>query len=472
MAEPLEQILAAARSRWMIGGEAALPDHPLTAGQTAAEASLLLLAVAGQHQRLCQPPQPPELSLRPELPPPALPLLPEALRPLARRLLAVKTADAGPVLARFLVARGCLLHPADWLPPADADLPEAYRPWQLWQARAEAAQPLSTATWLDHGKAARLAQFRALRRADPAAARALLEAHLAASPAEERVTLVEALAEGLGPEDLAFLTSLNADRSERVQRAAGHLRTRLGADDDSPLAREVAPLFALSTQGLIRRRKVLTLAPKAREVQLRSLSQALPRLSLSALATALDLSPLQFAQSWDPETTPPHILEALAGMVARSAGDTELAAWWQSHLTRDDAAFLVLPALYPRLSVPDREQALLRLISREGIEAANLVLTLAGVELPLPISAALTARRHELADIIATARDTTPEKLAAARLSAARLATLLNSLGLLLAVADAALLLQTVTAAGLHPADPQLDALTLNAALPAVPKGS
>ena len=32
-----------------------------------------LLAVAGQHQRLCQPPQPPELSLRPELPPPALP---------------------------------------------------------------------------------------------------------------------------------------------------------------------------------------------------------------------------------------------------------------------------------------------------------------------------------------------------------------------------------------------------------------
>ena len=133
---------------------------------------------------------------------------------------------------------------------------------------------------------------------------------------------------------------------------------------------------------------------------------------------------------------------------------------------------LVLPALYPRLSVPDREQALLRLISQQGIEAANLVLTLAGIELPLSISATLTARRHELADIIATARDTTPEKLAAARLSAARLATLLNSLGLLLAVADAALLLQTVTAAGLHPADPQLDALTLNAALPAVPKGS
>ncbi len=94
MGEPLGNVLMAARSRWMIGGEGTAPDHPLTAGLTGAEADLRLLAVAGQYQRFVQPPVPPALNQRPDLPSLSMPFLPDLLRPMARGLLQDKSDRA------------------------------------------------------------------------------------------------------------------------------------------------------------------------------------------------------------------------------------------------------------------------------------------------------------------------------------------------------------------------------------------
>lgn len=465
MAEPLSQLLAQARSRWVIGGEAPVPDHPLVAGQAPGEANLRLLAVAGQYQRLCQTALPPPLELRADLPMAPLPLLPESLRPLARRTLQDKTDQAPLGLARFVAGRGHVLHPADWMPPPAADLPEAYRPWQLWQLGQRAAPALTAETWLDHGKAERLARFAALRRADPAAARDLLAARGATVPAEERLALVEALATRLGTDDLALLQGFAADRSERVQKAARFLLARLGQGGDEPQAQEAAQMFELTTEGLLRRRRVLRLSPKAKQAQLRSLAQTLTDISLTALAAALGLSPRQFVELWTPVGCPPPLLSALAALVARSAAEAEVLLWWQRHQTTPETGLPGLPLLYARLPGAEAQAALIRLIGQKGPEACAEVLALAGVGVAAPVSAALAAQRPALVDQLARSRDPATDKANAARMEAQRLAATLGILGLLLTAPDAALVVQTMTNAGLHPADPQLDRLTLNAAL-------
>ncbi|MFM2391292.1 MAG: hypothetical protein RLZZ437_2847 [Pseudomonadota bacterium] len=466
MAEGLTHTLTAARSRWMIGGEGVVANHPLLAGASAAEADLRLLAVAGQYQRFVQPPQPPVLNLRPDLPVLSMPFLPNALRPLVRRLLLDKSDRAPLWLAIFAARRGHVLHPADWMPPPNADLPAVYRPLQAWAAgQTGPVARLSSETWLDLTRAERLVQFAALRQADPVAALALLSDHLAPCPAEERLALVEALAKGLTSDDAAFLHGLASDRSDKVRKAAVHLLARLGQSDADPLAAEAAAMFELATEGLIRRRKVLRLIAKAKEGQLRSLVQTLPEISLPGLAQALGLGASEFVALWQPDKVPQQVQYALSAMIARTATDTEVAAYWQKLMADPDIARTCLPQLFARLTLADQESACLWLIVQSGLAACTDVLTLMGAALSAPVSAALTAQRKALEGLVRLSRETAPEKAAAARADTQRLANILSILGLLLTASDANLVLQTVTAAGVHPADPMLDRLNLNAAL-------
>lgn len=466
MAEPLGTVLMAARSRWMIGGEGAAADHPLVAGASGVEADLRLLALAGQYQRFVQPPQPPVLNLRPDLPTLALPFPPDALRPLSRRLLQDKADRAQLWLAIFASRRGYVLHPADWMPPPGADLPEVYRPLQTWQAgQSGPAVVLSSDTWLDLSMPDRLAQFTTLRKTDPAAALALLSEHLAPCPAEERLALVEALSTGLTTDDATFLQSLANERSEKVRKAASHLLERLGKADADPLAAEAAAMFEVATEGLIRRRKVLHLIAKAKDGQLRSLVQILPEISLPGLSQALGLGAAEFVDLWQPEKAPEQVQHALSTMIARTATDAEVTAWWTKLLAQPDIARTSLPLLFPRLSVADQRAACLWLVAQSGLGAVVDILSLMGAAVPAEVSAALTADRKALVDLVRLTRDITPEKAAAARADAQRLANVLSVLGLLLTASDAALVLQIVTEAGVHPAEPMLDRLAFNAAL-------
>jgi hypothetical protein len=351
------------------------------------------------------------------------------------------------------------------MPPPSADLPEVYRPLQQWQAGQSGAATLSSATWLDLPKPERLAQFAALRKADPAVARGLLEEHLAPCPADERLALVEALGATLTTNDTAFLQSLASDRSEKVRKAATHLLARLGKADSDPLPAEAAAVFEVATEGLLRRRKVLRLIAKAKDGQLRSLLQTLPEVSLSGLSQALGLGGAEFVDLWQSDKVPDQVQQALSTMIARTATVAEVAAWWQKLIAQPDIARACLPQLFPRLSAADQRAACLWLVARSGLAAAPEILPLMGPAVPAEVSAALTADRKALLDLIHLSRDATPEKAAAARTNALRLANALSVLGLLLTASDAALVLQTVTAAGVHPADPMLDRLTFNAAL-------
>lgn len=466
MAEPLIPILMAARSRWMIGGEAPALDHPLVAEASRAEADLRLLAVAGQYQRFAQPPQPPALNQWPDLPPLSLPFLPEALRPLARRLLQDK-ADRAPLwLATFVARRGHALHPADWMPPPNADLPEVYRPLQAWsQGQTAPNAAVSSDTWLDLSRAERLARFADLRRADPIAALALLSENIAASPVEERLALVEALAARLSAEDVGFLQGLATDRSEKVRKAATHLLARLGHSDADPLAAEAAAMFEVATEGLIRRRKVMRLIAKAKDGQIRSLAQALSEISLPSLARALDLDPAEFVALWQPDKVPHTVQHALSGMIGRTATDTEVADYWQKIMADPDVARASLPLLFHRLSPGEQVAACQWLVAQSSLGACADILSLTGVAVPAPVSATLTAQRKALVELFGMSQETAPDKAASARAKAQELANVLSALGLLLTDSDAALVLQTLTGAGVHPADPMLDRLTLNAAL-------
>lgn len=466
MAEPLGSLLIAARTRWMIGGEPAAIDHPLTHGQTATEADLRLLALAGQHHRFRQPPQSPVLTERPDLPTLALPYLPESLRPLARRLLQDKSDHAPLWLAIFVARRAHVLHPADWLPPQGADLPAVYRPLQLWQSgQTGKTAALNGESWLDLPKTDRLVQFADLRKSDAAASQRLLSEHFAACPAEERLALVEALAAGLGQSDAEFLQSLATDRSEKVRKAAAHLLARLGHSLADPLAAEAAMMFQLATEGLIRRRKVLRLIATAKDGQLRSLVQALPEISLAGLAQALGLGAADFVAVWEPEKISQPVQHALSVMIARTAGDAEVTAYWQKLKAQTDIARTCLPVLFPRLDQDDQQAAILWLIAQSGLSAGPEILSLMGASVPAPVSHALTSQRKSLADLVHLSRDTTAEKAASTRADIQRLSQILSVLGLLLTASDATLVLQTMNEAGIHPADPILDRLNLNAAL-------
>lgn len=466
MAEPLIPLLMAARSRWMIGGQGVMADHPLLAEASTAEADLRLLAVAGQYQRFVQPPRPPALNLRPDLPLPSLPLLPDVLRPLARRLL-MDTSDRAPLwLAIFAAKRGHVLHPADWMPPPSADLPAVYHPLQAWAAgQTGPVARLSSETWLDLTKSERLARFAALRQADPAAALALLSEHLAPCPAEERLALVEALAKGLSTDDAAFLQGLASDRSEKVRKAAVQLLARLGLANADPLAAEAAAMFEVATKGLIRRQKVVRITPKAKEGQIRSLLQTLPDVCLPSLAQSLGLSAAEFVARWSPDNASQPLQQALSTMIARTGSDSDLAAHWGRLREQPDVARLCLPLLYPRLEEASQQDAMLWLVAQSGLAASDDILSLMGPAVSAPVSAALTAHRRALVELVRLSREIALEKAAAARADTQRLANALSILGLLLTASDATLVLQTITAAGVHPADPMLDRLNFNAAL-------
>ena len=137
--QELEAALARMRSAWMAGGSAL--DHCPDAWRqpVAGHAEAALVALAGHASSVLfrhTPASP--IEPRPLLPALALPILPDELRPLFRRILAAK---GGPSIEQHLIAliacRGFAVHPSDWLPsPQDDGAPDIYAPWIDW-ARAE-----------------------------------------------------------------------------------------------------------------------------------------------------------------------------------------------------------------------------------------------------------------------------------------------------------------------------------------------
>ncbi|MFI7698702.1 DUF5691 domain-containing protein [Nonomuraea sp. NPDC049480] len=82
-------------------------------------------------------------------------------------------------------------------------------------------------TWELGGAADRRAHLKALRAADPAQARQLLESTWERETPDDRAEFVEVLADGLSMDDEPFLESALDDRRREVRQAAANLLTRL-----------------------------------------------------------------------------------------------------------------------------------------------------------------------------------------------------------------------------------------------------
>ena len=203
------------------------------------------------------------------------PILPDAARIPFRRLLRQKAGPAGQVLVRgaFTAMRstGARPHPFDlpaaepWLGQLEPLLGPAERAYRHRAAGAP-PQPVGDGLeWIELTPAERVKRVRELRQADPAAGRALLEAHLTAEAAASRAGLVQALSVGLGPDDRELLTALLAARAQAVKAAAADLLARTpGAEGYGVRLDAAVALCTVKKVGLFDRRRKLELAPAAK----------------------------------------------------------------------------------------------------------------------------------------------------------------------------------------------------------------
>jgi hypothetical protein len=137
--------------------------------------------------------------------------LPAALLPSALQAGQRQQVLRAALLPR-LGARG------EWLAACNPD-------WRYAASSGESAPAANDEEqqWQQGSIEQRAQYFRALRRRDPAAANALLQAQLGELTAKERAALVELLAIGLQADDAALLESLLKDRSREVRYLAARL---------------------------------------------------------------------------------------------------------------------------------------------------------------------------------------------------------------------------------------------------------
>ncbi len=119
---------------------------------------------------------------------------------------------------------------------------------------------LTDDNWTEATPARRERHLRERRRADPAAARAMVEAVFANEGADLRLRLLDALRIGLGPDDRPFLEGLAKDRAPKVRELAAHYLARLpGPDGVPPAAVQALARIGKETSGFFRKKAVIKL---------------------------------------------------------------------------------------------------------------------------------------------------------------------------------------------------------------------
>ncbi|WP_298877927.1 DUF5691 domain-containing protein [uncultured Bradyrhizobium sp.] len=463
-AEEIFETMGAIVTRWTMGSTAAsaasfwrteLGDDPV-------EAELRLLALSGQFLGATVMAEAPStLRILPDIPTLALPTVPEALRPLVCRILAAsKDTVSRTELVHFLAARGWTTHPADWMPDAsDEDAPDVYALWRDWAAftaagettRRQTGDQLTADNWDDFWPAARKAALIGLRRRDPSAARALLEAKLGSENAEARLRLVSLLSERLSGDDVAFLESLAAnDRAPKVKALATSMLARLGhgpaAGEDIA---ELAGFFAVKTKGLLRRSRVIDFQTPKTPAQWQRRKALLDGTDLTSFAGALGLTPQDLIAAWDWHVDPAADA-GLIKLIVETGTDAQLAQ--AAGVVSELDATGLIAALAPRLGPAERARFAAAGLRAHGI-GFEMAQVIAGVAARLDDPLAAPSGAKLLAGI--RRDDAKPSDHAGE----------FRALGLLASQTAAQQTLQRLTAAGLLQGDPRLDMLRLNAAL-------
>jgi hypothetical protein len=468
MAEAIYDALGSVLTRWTIGGAAAAPTTPVwraELGDDPVEAELRLLALASQFLGGMVVAVPTgAVYAPPDIPVLALPGVPSPLRPLVRRILAgEREAGRRRLLLDFLAARGRAMHPADWMPsPNDEDVPELYAPWRDWTA-ADAARTtivargddgLTAENWGDHWPAARDVALIALRRSDPAAARALLEARIDNEGAEIRLRLLAVLATKLSDADRPFLEMLaNGDRAPKVKALATSLLARLGhpvasAED----AAELAGFFEVQSTGLLRRTKTLAARTLKTPAQTQRCHALLSSVDATAFAAALqiDLDALIGMWCWGENQQTDW---TFAGMIARSGPDGAVTQLLDLLSCKGPDTVQALLLLVPRLDSRQRDETALLLL-RAGASFRS-ALSIAGGTGRIEAAIDFPAGVSLLDGLRPQREDAKP----------ADQADELHALGLLASTPAARAAIAKLNTIGILSADPRLDMVRLNAAL-------
>lgn len=476
MTDPLAPLLDEARARWLTGGVAPAPAHPLTEGADPAEADLRLAAVEGQRLLFRSAPAAPALRRAPDLPAPSLPPVEgaAALALLARLAAAAKTAPERRDLFALCAARGRAVPPLVLLPEmGDADLPAACLPLQRWQAMAETGAPavLTEADW-DIPAAPRRAILRAMRGEDPGAVTALLTARLPGCGAAERLALLDLLIPGLSEADVALLETLGADRSEKVRARAAQLLGRLGrlapwapTEDDRAFAAEAV---LERRTGLLRRRTLSLVRP----TDARGAFRPFDALSFRGFCAAAGIEPERMLADYAPGV--PDGLDPLGAMLLEGGTAAEAEAHAARHPASPEALRLIETRCGPRARIAAATRRLGQL--SQGEHSAE-ILRLCDVGPGRAFSAAFRAgpsARFLRLCVQIEARPETPDAPREERMARLRARSAfgpaLRDAALILTAADAASLLATLEAEGLPSHDPRADLLRLAAALPEAPE--
>jgi hypothetical protein len=329
---------AALRDNWLVGGRAAAALasedwRALLAGADAEESERRLVALAGQAWDVAfRPLLAKDARGRKDLPPLALPTLPEDLRPLFRGALGWGRSYAKEqVVLRFVEQRGFCAHPLDWFPAAASEVSDLYAPWQDWLdcqdfRVAGDGEELNEETWDDFYPAQRRLLLKALRRQEPDRARELIVACAGREAAEQRLPLIALLEAGLCEEDVPYLQSLANDRSGKVKALAARFLARLrhekdGAPDPELAAElsEFADFFELADKGIFRRSKTISARKVKSPAQATRRAQLFERFSLLEFASALGLREEALIDGW--QFKDGDIDSLLARMVLMSAAD-------------------------------------------------------------------------------------------------------------------------------------------------------
>lgn len=461
MAEAIHDRMGAVLTRWTMGSPAAsaVPEWSAALGSDPLEAELRLLALSGQFLGVAVTAEPPKgLRALPDIPRLAMPTLPDALRPLLRRILA---DDTQRDVLHFLAGRGWTTHPQDWMPDAsDEDAPEVYAPWRDWAVIAASTDVsqrstdtgLNSDTWADFWPSMRRAALGELRERDAGAARDMMEAKFPSTGAAERLGLLGLLAIGLSDADADFLRALaEGDRAPKVKALAATLLARLGRGAASNEgAVELAGFFEIRGKGLLRRTKAIAPLKTKTTAQANRRRQLFAEADMTAFATALGVAQHDVVSMWS-WNVDVQADSDLVEMAARSASDPMIEALVDA-IHRENPNSPELPLLLlPRLATTQRN-ALARRTLANG-DSFLLALRIAGG----------TARIDDA--ITASAGTALIKSLGAEDASPTKRVSELHALGLITSRAGAARALERLTSTGLLGADPRLDMLRLNAAL-------
>ncbi|TIV63636.1 MAG: hypothetical protein E5V86_18090, partial [Mesorhizobium sp.] len=276
-----------------------------------------------------------------------------------------------------------------------------------------------------------------------------------------RLSLVELIRTGLGPDDAPFLKSLSADRSGKVRELAGRMLAMLGEQGEGAAdvpAAELAGFIEEGKAGFIRRRTTFGPAKTKSHAQEQRRAELFELCNLVDLAARFGVTESDFITGWQFGTdNNADIL--LSRMVAASGSDTAVAHMADRLVDEGGKPVLRVLQLTPRLD-SRRKRVLVRLILKQ----ANYL----GM---LNLAESLDAGWLDWDDL------TNGQVLGALRSiiggnDGAMLQGVhdfLEMMGFLATATAATKLIGEVIAAGLPPASPSLSLLRLNASLAATP---